>query len=129
MGPWWLYLIVFFFGYLTHKTFYFLRSIKISIGLIRVAQLISLAVLAKSMENFYHSHTARLRYMRERGEGEKEIRCVRKSFNMEIKDYKEKAISELLELHPDFYDPIVNFEDWRSAMKYLNENSQYVGFS
>jgi hypothetical protein len=126
MGPWWLYLLIFIFGYLTHKTFYFFRSVRISIGLIRVSQLISLSVLASSMENFYHSHTTRLRQMRESGENENNIRDVRRLFNVEIGGYKEKAIKEMLELHPAFYDSIVDFNDWRTAMKYLNENKQFV---
>ena len=126
MGPWWLYLLVFVFGYLTHKTFYFFRSIKISIGLIKVSQLISLAVLAKSMENFYRSHTARLRQMKEQNEDDKDIRDVRRSFNMEIANYKENAIKEILNLHPNFYDPIVDFDNWKSAMKYLENNRHFV---
>ena len=126
MGPWWLYLLVFMFGYLTHKTFYFFRAHKISIGLIRVSQLVSLAVLARSMENFYYSHTARLRYMRESNENERDIKDVRRSFNAEIGEYKERAIREMLDLHPAFYNPIVDFEDWKSAMKYLEENKEYV---
>tara|TARA_R100000008_G_C3539881_1_gene144162 strand:+ start:231 stop:653 length:423 start_codon:yes stop_codon:yes gene_type:complete len=126
MGPWWLYLLVFMFGYLTHKTFYFFRSIKISIGLIKVSQLISLAVLAKSMENFYCSHTARLRHMKEQRESNENIKDVRRSFNMEIANYKEKAIEEILNLHPNFYDPIVEFDNWKSAMKYLEDNRHFV---
>ena len=126
MAPWWLYLLVFAFGYFTHKTFYFFRSIKISIGLIRVSQLISLSVLANSMENFYYSHTARLRQMRQSGEDEKNIRNLKRSFNEEINDYKKRAIKEMLELHPAFYDPIVDFDDWKTAMKYLNENKEFV---
>jgi len=126
MGPWWLYLLVFVFGYLTHKTFYFFRSIKISIGLIRVSQLISLAVLAKSMENFYYSHTVRVRQMKENDESEKNIRDVRRSFNMEISNYKERAIKEMLDLHPNAYAPIVNFDNWKSAMKYLEDNKEHV---
>jgi len=126
MNSWWLYLLVFVFGYMTHKTFYFLRSVKISIGLIRVSQLISLSVLAKSMENFYYSHTARLRQMKECNEGEKNIRDLRRSFNFEISDYKEKAIKEMLDLHPSFYDPIIDFDNWKSGMKYLEENKQFV---
>ena len=126
MGPWWLYLLVFGFGYLTHKTFYFFRSVRISIGLIRVSQLVSLAVLAKSMENFYYSHTARLRQMRENNEDEKDIRDVRRSFNVEISGYKEKSIKEILDQHPKFYDPIVEFDDWKSGMKYLEENREFV---
>jgi len=126
MGPWWLYLLVFVFGYLTHKTFYFLRSVKVSIGLVRVAQLISLAVLAKSMENFYYSHTSRLRQMRENEESEKNIKDVRRSFNVEISSYKERAIKEMLDLHPNFYRPIIDFDNWNSAMKYLEENKQFI---
>jgi ribonucleotide monophosphatase NagD (HAD superfamily) len=126
MGPWWLYLLVFVFGYFTHKIFYFLRSVKISIGLIRVSQLVSLAVLAKSMENFYYSHTSRLRHMRDHNESEKNLKVVRRSFNKEMSDYKEKAVKEILDLHPDFYDPIVEFHDWKSAMKYLEDNQQFV---
>ena len=126
MGPWWLYLLVFVFGYLTHKTFFFFRSVKISIGLIRVSQLIGLAVLAQSMENFYYSHTARLRQMRENDESEKNIKDVRRSFNVEISSYKEGAIKEMLDLHPTAYAPIVDFDNWKSAMKYLEENREYV---
>lgn len=126
MGPWWLYILVFVFGYLTHKTFYFFRSLKISIGLIRVAQLVSLAVLARSMENFYYSHTARLRHMKESGRSEKDIKDTRRSFNAEIKDHKEKVIKEILDLHPGFYDPLVSFDDWKSAMSFLEDNRQYT---
>tara|TARA_R100000664_G_scaffold33753_1_gene51855 strand:- start:1368 stop:1790 length:423 start_codon:yes stop_codon:yes gene_type:complete len=126
MGPWWMYVLVFFFGYFTHKTFYFFRAIKISIGLVRVSQLIGLAVLAKSMEHFYYSHTARLRQMRDNNESEKDIRDLRRSFNAEISSYKEKAISEILELHPASYAPIVDFDNWNSAMKYLENNREYL---
>lgn len=126
MGPWWLYLLVFVFGCLTHKTFFFFRSVKTSIGLIRVSQLISLAVLAKSMENFYYSHTARVRQMREDDESDKNIKDLRRSFNVEISNYKEKAIKEMLDLHPRAYAPIVDFDNWKSAMKYLEDNKQYV---
>lgn len=126
MEYWWLYSLIFVFGYVTHKTFYFFRSVKISIGLIRVSQLISLGVLAKSMENFYYSRTVRLREMQEVGESDKNIRDFKRSFNLKISDYKHKTIKEMLDLHPKFYDPIIDFDDWNSAMKFLNENKQFV---
>ena len=126
MNSWWLYLLVFVFGYITHKTFYFFRSAKVSIGLIRVSQLISLAVLAKSMENFYYSHTARLRHIREYDGNEEDIKDLRLAFNSEISNYKEKAIKEMLDLHPAFYSPIIDFDNWNSAMKHLEDNKQFV---
>ena len=126
MGPWWMYMLVFLFGYFTHKTFYFLRSLKLSIGLIRISQLFSLAILAKSMEHFYYAHTLRMRRMRENGDSEKEINLQRKTFNTELLELKEKAVQEILDLHPAFYDPIIDFDNWNSAMKYLNSNKQYM---
>ena len=126
MNSWWLYLLVFVFGYITHKTFYFFRSAKVSIGLIRVSQLISLAVLAKSMENFYYSHTARLRHIREYDGNEEDIKDLRLAFNSEISNYKERAIKEMLDLHPAFYSPIIDFDNWNSAMKHLEDNKQFV---
>jgi len=126
MNSWWLYLLVFVFGYITHKTFYFFRSAKVSIGLIRVSQLISLAVLAKSMENFYYSHTARLRHIREYDGNEEDIKDLRLAFNSEISNYKERAIKEMLDLHPTFYSPIIDFDNWNSAMKHLEDNKQFV---
>ena len=126
MNSWWLYLLVFVFGYITHKTFYFFRSAKVSIGLIRVSQLISLAVLAKSMENFYYSHTARLRHIREYDGNEEDIKDLRLAFNSEISNYKERAIKEMLDLHPTFYSQIIDFDNWNSAMKHLEDNKQFV---
>ena len=64
--------------------------------------------------------------MKEGNESEKDIKDARRSFNIEIKDYKEKAIREILDLHPDFYDPIVDFDDWKSAMDYLEKNKEYT---
>tara|TARA_R110000824_G_scaffold400526_2_gene608202 strand:- start:38 stop:445 length:408 start_codon:yes stop_codon:yes gene_type:complete len=126
MGYWWLYLLVFIFGYMTHKTFYFFRSVKISIGLIRVSQLVSLGVLAKSMENFYYARTIRLKEMQEMGKSDKDIRDFKRSFNLEVTDYKNKAVKGMLDLHPKFYDPLVDFDNWNSAMKYLEDNKHFV---
>ena len=126
MGPWWLYALVFLFGYLTHKTFYFIRSIRISIMLIRVSQLVSLAMLVKSTEHMYHSHTARLRQLKEIEAAQEDIRDLRRSFNAEISNYKEVAIKAILEQHPKFYNSIVEFDNWRSAMQYLEKNKQLV---
>jgi hypothetical protein len=64
--------------------------------------------------------------MKEQDETQNEIKDTRRSFNMEITNYKEKAIKEILDLHPDFYNPIIEFDNWKSAMKYLEDNKQFV---
>ena len=126
MGPWWLYLLVFIFGYLTHKTFYFFRSLRLSIGMIRLTQLVSLAVLSKSMENFHYSHAARIRWMKEQNESNQNIRDVRRSFNMEVSTYKKRVVKEMLDLYPQFYHPLIDFDDWKSAMSHLEKHQAFM---
>ena len=55
-----------------------------------------------------------------------DIKDLKRSFNVEIFNYKNKAIKEILDLHPSYFDPIVDFDDWKSAMKYLDNNKQFV---
>tara|TARA_R110002020_G_scaffold3888_4_gene17143 strand:- start:1688 stop:1924 length:237 start_codon:yes stop_codon:yes gene_type:complete len=64
--------------------------------------------------------------MREQGKDDKTIKKTRRAFNMEISNFKEKSIQQILDLHPDFYNPIVDFDNWKSAMKYLEDNQHFV---
>ena len=67
-----------------------------------------------------------LRQMHEVGRPETEIKEERRSFNEEIRAYKEESIRQMLELHPEFYEPIIDFHDWRSGMKYLEDNKDFI---
>ena len=78
------------------------------------------------MENFYSAHTLHLRQMRESERSEGEIKDARRLFNKEIKTYKEESIKQMLDLHPKFYEPIIDFDDWKSGMKYLENNKDFV---
>ena len=128
MGPWWLYLLVFIFGYLTHKTFYFFRSMRTSIGLIRISQLVSLNIMARSMEHYYYAHTAKIRQLTESGEDQETIRQSRRVFSKEMSSLKEKYIKQLVGMHPRFFTPTVNFTNWKSAMKHLDDHRNVVDF-
>jgi hypothetical protein len=55
----------------------------------------------------------------ESGESEHNINAIRKINEMEITYFKEQAIKKLVKAHPSFFDPIVDFDDWESAMRYL----------
>ena len=64
--------------------------------------------------------------MRENNDSDKNIKDARRAFNLELSDYKSKAIQEILDLHPQFYNPLIDFDDWNSAMAYLESNRNYV---
>ena len=123
---WALFALTFIFGYITCKSIYFLNAARSSFQLVKVSQLISLAILSKSMENFQYAQTYQVQAMRDHNESPHNVRahCIR--FNEEITHYKEKAINEMIYAHSDFFKLLVEFEDWESAMIYLNTHQDMM---
>jgi hypothetical protein len=120
---WILFTLVFILGYITCKTFYFYKSARSSIIALKVTHVVSLAVLVKALEDFYFAKIYRMQKMVESGETDHNITAFSYLMEEEIRHYKRKAISALIEAHPDFFKPVIDFEDWDSAMMFL-ENHQ-----
>jgi hypothetical protein len=121
---WLQYFLVFAFGYLTCKTFYFFRATRTGILIVKSAQVISLAILAKSMENFAFSRTYKILTLQESGASEQNINAYTINIDLAISSYKEKAIKCIVEQHSKFYKEILDFDDWRSGMDYLEQNRE-----
>jgi hypothetical protein len=121
---WLQYFLIFAFGYLTCKTFYFFRANRTGILIIKSAQVISLAILAKSMENFAFSKTYKILTLQEAGASEQNINAYTINIDLAIDSYKEKAIKSIVEQHSKFYREILDFDDWRSGMDYLEQHKE-----
>jgi hypothetical protein len=116
---WILYFLVFIFGYVTCKTFYFLRANRLSLSLIRLSHMVYLSSAVKAIEILT---TARETVKFNNTELSKpEI-----DFENEIKTLKDNSIAYLLQMHPKYYREALKFEDWASSMVYLNENKDAV---
>ena len=123
---WSLFTIAFILGYLTCKALYFFRTARLSLSILRVTHLISTAMLAKSMEDFHYARMFRMRHMAESGETEHNIDAFSIRTNQEIGHFKEKSIKNIIELHPRFFKHLLEFDDWDSAMRYLNKNEEVI---
>jgi len=121
---WLQYFLVFVFGYLTCRTFYFVRATRTGILIVRTGQLISLAILAKSMENFAFSRTYKVLTLKESGASEQNISAYTINIDLAIDSYKEKSIKHIVEQHSKFYREILDFNDWKSGMEYLEQNKE-----
>ena len=121
-----LYLLVFLFGYITCRTFYFVRSARTSLQLIRAAQLISLGVLARSMESFHYASTYRLNELNKTGFSDIKINSFKEEFEKELDDFKHRSIRAIIHNHSGVFKDMIKFEDWDSAMRYLEEHSGSV---
>ena len=118
----WLYCLVFVFGYITCKTFYFLSSARKSMQLIHVTQLIALFITVKALENFQYSRQYRLNVLKESKASEQNLQAFQRQFTDELTLYKKRAIQKIVDAHGGFFDHLVKFHDWDSAMKFLETN-------
>jgi hypothetical protein len=92
----------------------------------RASQVIYLSSMMKAIEYLAQSREIMLEYM---------LRCERNSiaissfeyqFGQDVKHIKERSIDAYLKMHPEFFKRNVDFQDWESAMQFLNKNSAAV---
>ena len=124
--PYLFYVLFFVFGYVTCKAFYFLNAIKKSIIILRSSQLIGLFVLSRALEDFYYAKEFRIGVMNEDGDSKQNITAVGYRFDEEVSTFKRKSIKKIIEAHGNFFDQLVDFNDWKSAMVFLEDNRKYI---
>ena len=124
---WWLYLLVFSFGYLTCKTFYFLKEIRLGLVMLKISHCLSLYTIVRGVESLEYTKAMRLNELRLREESERNVKAYQLNFDAEIKLYKDKSIREIINMHPKFYRDLIEYDDWDSAMRFLNEEGiEYI---
>ena len=64
---------MFIFGYLTCKISYFIKATRAGLLLLKAAQLVSLGLLARAMEDFYYAKVYRMEKMIESQESDHNI--------------------------------------------------------
>ena len=124
--PYLFYVLFFVFGYVTCKAFYFLNAIKKSIIILRSSQLIGLFVLSRALEDFYYAKEFRIGVMNEDGDSKQNITAVGYRFDEEVSLFKRKSIKRIIEAHGNFFVQLADFNDWKSAMAFLEDNRKYI---
>ena len=123
---WILYLLVFVFGYVTCQTFYFLKSSRLSLGVVKCAEIVSLLLLARSIENYEFVANHKLKKLIDTGFSDNKIKNYRITTEAEITIYKEASIAALLLCYNDLFRNFCKFENWETAMNYLEENKNFA---
>jgi hypothetical protein len=114
-----LYFLIFIFGYVTCKTFYFLRATRISLSLIKLSHLIYLSAMQKIIEEW-------LTYVDDLGMTGSDRFHLMNALDEEIEHLKTRSVDYLLKLHPQFYREALSFGDWESAMNYIDQNKEVI---
>jgi len=121
-----LYSLVFIFGYVTCKTFYFLRANRISLSLIKLSHIIHLSNTIKCIENLTYTRERLREYYLKMDKSSVEISAIEMKFDNDIENLKHNSIKYMLKMHPKFYRETLKFDDWESSMGFLTENKELV---
>jgi len=124
--PYLFYALFFVFGYITCKAFYFFSATKKSISIIRSSQLIALFILSRALEDFYYAKEFRLKIMNESDDSKQNINAVCYLLSEEVSLFKRKSIKRIIEAHGNFFVQLADFNDWKSAMAFLEDNRKYI---
>ena len=121
-----LYLLVFIFGYYTCKTFYVYRSGSLTVGMLKMCHMASLMVLVRALEQYSYVRQFGIQQLKAKGASENEIKNFDLYIDNDIKFFKHKSISNLVGVTPTYFKQVLKFEDWDSAMDYMNANKELV---
>ena len=78
------------------------------------------------MEDFYYAKVYRMEKMIESEETDHNIAAFSYRMEEEVGYFKKRSIQALIDLHPDAFKQLLEFEDWPTAMKFLEANKEIV---
>ena len=119
-----LYFLFFVLGYTTCKLFYFLIGTRRGVQIVRLSQLVGLSIMARSLENFSYSKYYAMRVLEENGESNHNLSAFKYLHVEELDKYKRRAIEEIVGFHGNIFNEVLDFDDWDTAMKYLETNKK-----
>ena len=124
---WWLYALTFIFGYTTCRTFYFARETRLGLIMLKLSHCLGLYTIVRGLESLEFARNIKLHHMKKTEEPERNIDAINLNYDREITLYKTKAIKDILDRHPKFYKDFISYDDWDSAMKFLqDEGYDYI---
>ena len=92
--------------------------------LMHITQVVALFITVKALENFHYGCQYRLNAMKEGKASEHNLNAFKLQFEEETSLYKKRTIKKIITAHGSFFDHLVSFDDWSSAMGFLEKNRQ-----
>lgn len=123
-----LNILIFVFGYFTCRTFYFFKSVRRSIVILKFSQIVSLSIFLKCIEEYSNASAHKLIALNKCGilSSDPVYQKVSLEADAHIEDFKARSVSSLKSLHSGFFETTVDFDDWNSAMAFLKKNKEVM---
>ena len=121
-----LYLLVFFFGFYTYKTFFVYRIAHASLFMLKMAQRTSLLMLLKAVEHHSYARTFCLSQLEKNNATKNNIDNFKIYMNNDVELLKVVSVRDINKSVPSYFSHAIEFDDWESAMAFLDKNKEFV---
>ena len=85
---------------------------------------VSIAILIKCIEEYSYAGTEKLKALSNCGvlPNDEVYKKIEIENEKTIELFKERRIATIIAFHPEYFRNIIEFEDWSTAMKFLQRN-------
>jgi hypothetical protein len=114
-------------GAFLYRTLLVLRVAYINLQMFRTVELQCLQLLALSLEDAVFLKETKRNIMRQlKVFDENQIKVANNEDKYNLNKWKENSVRRLLETYPENYRGVSPFEDWSSAMSWLEKNKEMI---
>lgn len=122
MDIWWMHALMFIFGYVTCKTFYFINTARLSLNLLKSSRIIYLIMATRALENYATSERLMKKYIAESEQGIDAQKSFEQKFTQDKSIFKVNVIAALIAQTPEAFKEGLEFHDWDTAMTHLQRH-------
>ena len=121
-----LYLLVFTFGFVTNRLLYYFVAAYHSIRILKIMHVVSLTMFVRSIQEYAYVGFKKLSTLENCGvlANDRIYISAEKAHVEAVEAFKKRSVLSLIELHPEILKPSLEFNDWDSAMEYLENNAE-----
>ena len=114
-----LYVLVFLFGYITHRTFHTYTAAKTGSLIFLHGKLTSLLMLVRAIEKYTYVKSYGVMNLQKQNATESEIAAYKILIENDIDHFKRQSIKAINKPIPEYLKVLEHFENWDEAMMYL----------
>ena len=114
-----LYVLVFLFGYLTHRTFHSYTAAKTGSLIFLHGKLTSLLMLVRAIEKYNYVKSYGMIELQKHDATESEVTAYKIIIDNDIDYFKRQSIKAINKPIPEYLKVLEHFESWDEAMMFL----------
>tara|TARA_R110000824_G_scaffold70902_3_gene181768 strand:+ start:7734 stop:8135 length:402 start_codon:yes stop_codon:yes gene_type:complete len=119
-------ILSFIAGFIFSRFLYYIAAVSTAAKIVKMGNLVILYVFMKCYERIVYYNNLALNDYIKTGASEMNIAKYTENMEEEIRIFKKRSISILLSSHPQVFRNILDYEDWPTAMVFMNSHKDII---